>query len=355
MNTQRKFRHLSITKRIQIETLLKRKVPIKEIADFLGVHISTVYREIKRGLFDKKVAVKTVKSYYETEYEYVKTYSPDISESKYRLNLQDKGVPLKIGNDLEFANYIEDRIIRGKLTPFSVLGEIKQKKLHFNTSISINTLYSYIYKGVFLNLSMEHLELKGRRKRKNSIKVSRPPKGTSIEQRPQEVSDRSTFGHWEMDCVCGPRTSSCSLLVLTERVARKEIIFKIENKTADNVVRCLNSLERKFGKTFSKVFKTITVDNGSEFASFNELQKSVFGKKKRTAVYYCHPYCSSERGSNERMNREIRRIFPKGTNFSKITKKDVRHLEEWLNDYPRGVLGFKTPNQVFNEYISALN
>ena len=105
------------------------------------------------------------------------------------------------------------------------------------------------------------------------------------------------------------------------------------------VVKSLNRLERRFGNKFRKVFKTITVDNGSEFSDFVGLEKSIY-KGRRTSVYYCHPYTSCERGSNERLNREIRRIFPKGTDFTKVSEERVKACEDWVNAYPREIFGY---------------
>lgn len=353
MSERKNFKHLSFTKRIQIETLLNKKIPIKEIAETIGTHISTIYREIKRGRYKRKVSYN---DYCERQYKYVDSYSPDIAEDRYRFNLHAKGAPLKIGKDLKYAEYIENRIVYGKLTPLAVLGEIKQLGLNFNTSVSVHTLYNYIYKGVFFNLSMKDLMFKGKRRpRKKSLSIKKAPRGTSIECRPNNVIKRSEFGHWEMDCVCGPRGTSPVLLVLSERLSRMEIIMKMKNQTSNEVIRCLNILERRYGKLFKKVFKTITVDNGSEFSSFKEMEKSIFGlKQKRTAVFYCHPYSSYERGTNERLNREIRRIFPKGTNFCKIDDSEIKNVEKWLNEYPRGILGYKTPVEVFNKHFSTL-
>ena len=123
---------------------------------------------------------------------------------------------------------------------------------------------------------------------------------------------------------------------------------------AESVVRCLHMLERKFGTLFYSIFKSITVDNGSEFADFKGMERSRYGNKQRTKVYYCHPYCSCERGTNERMNREIRRVFPKGKDFNAITPNEVKRAEDWLNNYPRGILGFDTPENLFKMHVSRL-
>ena len=156
-------------------------------------------------------------------------------------------------------------------------------------------------------------------------KPARAPKGESIENRPQEINDRETFGHWEMDCVEGKKKTKEALLVLSERLTRQEIIIKMPDKTAASVVKALNRLERKYGRRFPQVFKSITVDNGSEFADCAGIEKSIFGrgKRQRTTVYYCHPYSAYERGTNENINKMIRRFLPKGTDFRQVSVEYV--------------------------------
>ena len=128
--------------------------------------------------------------------------------------------------------------------------------------------------------------------------------------------------------------------------------MKMPNQTMDSVHHCLNIIEHKFGKNFKKIFKSITVDNGSEFSDCKSLEKSKFGKNnKRTKVYYCHPYSSYERGSNERINREIRRKIPKGSDLSIYTDDDIIEVENWVNEYPRQVLNFHTSNELFNLHL----
>lgn len=354
MNNKRKFKHLSWTDRLIIEKLLKSKMPAKQIAEHIGCSVRTIYYEIHRGESVQKVKSYSERYLGEKHYKLVKSYSPELAEEKYRQELAAKGAPLKLSNDYALAEYIERRIVDDGLTPGAVLGEIKHNNLKFKTEIkSVHTIYNYIDKNVFLRLSLKHLPVKGKKKSRNRhIQSKRAPKGTSIEKRPSEILQRNTFGHWEMDCVVGP--SLQTLLVLTERLTRKEIIIKIPNKQTVSVVKALNGLERKYGEMFSKIFKTITIDNGVEFSDFNGLEKSIYSKKKRTAVYYCHPYSSYERGTNERLNREIRRKLPKGTDFSKISATTVQAVEDWVNSYPRAVLDYATANEVFEKYISVL-
>ena len=192
-----------------------------------------------------------------------------------------------------------------------------------------------------------------RKKHYEKATVKRAPRGTSIEKRPEEVLRRNSFGHWEMDCVVGKKFSRDTLLVFTERLTRYEIIVKMPNRKQETVVKSLNRLERRFGNKFRKVFKTITVDNGSEFSDFVGLEKSIY-KGRRTSVYYCHPYTSCERGSNERLNREIRRIFPKGTDFTKVSEERVKACEDWVNAYPREIFGYATSAEKFAEQLKAI-
>ena len=128
------------------------------------------------------------------------------------------------------------------------------------------------------------------------------------------------------------------------------------DKTAASVVKALNRLERKYGRRFPQVFKSITVDNGSEFADCAGIEKSIFGrgKRQRTTVYYCHPYSAYERGTNENINKMIRRFAPKGTSFEDLTDEQVAQIEEWVNNYPRGIFDFMCSESVFQAQIEAL-
>ena len=211
---------------------------------------------------------------------------------------------------------------------------------------------------MFAGLTNKDLPFKGSRRKTKTKHIHRmksASKGDSIEKRPEEVNTRQEPGHWEMDLVVSCRGGHKCLLVLTERVTRQEIMRLIPDKTAGSVVRALNTIERKYGKLFPAVFKSNTVDNGSEFADCAGLEQSVLKKRaKRTKMYYCHPYCSSERGSNEKQNQMIRRKFPKGTNFDKVSPKEVKMVEDWLNRYPRKILGWYSSADMFRALIEAV-
>jgi IS30 family transposase len=120
------------------------------------------------------------------------------------------------------------------------------------------------------------------------------------------------------------------------------------------VVGVLNILEKKWGSLFSKVFKSITVDNGSEFTLVNEMEKSILFEGKRTNMYYCHPYSSWERGTNENINKMIRRKIPKGTNFDNKTDEEIQSIEDWINNYPRSIFGYHTAQEQFEKEIQKM-
>lgn len=338
-------KNLTFTQRLKIETLFNANHSTKEIAEIVGVSVRTIQREFRRGLYEH--TLKHSSFWYGTQIKKQFRYSAQIAHERYKRLCTAKGRPLKIGNDFEFVRYIENRVKKDKISACAVLGQIKREQMPFKTQISKTTLYRYIDIGIFDNIRLAKRCKKSYRKC-----MKKAPKGTSIEKRPIEINERKSFGHWEMDCVCG--SSKVSLLVLSERLTRKEIIFKMENQKAVSVIKCLNSLEHKFGKRFKKIFKTITVDNGSEFADFVGMEKSIYGKGKRTQIYYCHPYCSCERGTNERLNREIRRLIPKGSDLSNYSVDDVQKVENWVNNYPRQVLDFATSSQLFNAHLQAI-
>lgn len=343
-------KYLTLTQRRRLEDFLMLDTPKKKIAELLGVNLSTVYREIKRGECEQRKKVYDIYGDF-VGYKTYKIYSADKAEEKYRLNMTSKGAPLKVGKDFDFIRYVEKRVLVDGIAPCAVVGEIKRNK-PCKTVISKTTMYRYIRMGMFLNVSMRNCPIGERAKKREKATVKRPPKGTSIEQRPLEILARNTFGHWEMDCVCSKQGATSALLVFSERLTRFEIIMRMPNKKTDTVVHCVNKLEKRFGKLFRKVFKSITVDNGVEFSDFAGLEKSIYGGK-RTSVYYCHPYTSCERGTNERINRDIRRKFPKGTDFAVISDRAVQACADWVNAYPREIFGFATAAEKFNEQLQA--
>lgn len=337
------YSHLTYHDRLRIEVLHKAGHSITRIASLLGVSYPTIWREIKvRGIYDRKG------SCWEDE----EGYSPEISQKKYEEGKKMHGKGLKIGNDMDFVRYVEAKILNEKCSPEAVLYYIKREGLQFRTNICRSTLYNYIREGVFLNVTMKDLPMprnSGKRKRKKKRVQKRASAGVSIEKRPESVNLREEIGHWEMDTVVGPSgKSKKSLLVLTERKSLFQIIEVLQNHTDEEVVRALDRLEREGGeKWFRETFRSITVDNGSEFSDVKGMERSRRNKKNRTQIYYCHAYRSYERARNENQNRFVRRIVPKGTVFDDITRKEVKQIQEWMNDYPRPMFNGESARDVF--------
>lgn len=129
-------------------------------------------------------------------------------------------------------------------------------------------------------------------------------------------------------------------------MTREEEIYKINSKSMHDVTNCINQIEQAIGlKKFRRRYKTITCDNGVEFLDADGIVSSVHEDAKRTELYYCHPYRSCERGSNENANKLIRRWIPKGANISIYTDDYIKHVQEWINNYPRKLFNGLSSNQ----------
>lgn len=337
-------KYLTEKDRYQIEGYRKIGMKVPEIAKLLGKCERTIYYELKRG--------KTLQR--DTEYREKEVYLADVAQNKYLENRTAKGAKLKIGNDIAFANHIEYMIREMKYSPYAVLQDIKNRGLKFKTSICTVTLYNYISKGIFLTISNKDLPVKKNPKKqeyKRTVALHNL-KATSIEERPKEILKREQYGHWEMDTVVGGQGKGKEvLLVLSERKIREEIIIRMENKKSESTVKALNRIEREIGtKNFQRIFLSITMDNGVEFLDFEGIEKGRRNKNKpRTKAYYCHPYSSYERGTNENTNKLIRRFIPKGARIEDYTDEEIRYIMHWINNYPRKILGGKSANMLKEE------
>ena len=331
--------YITERQRYEIELLLKEKYSKPRISKVLGIKYNTLYKEIRRG------TVKQLDHLLAEHY----VYKADYAQMVYDRSTANRGRNLKIGSDHQLAAYIETMIREKKYSPEALLQHAKNEGIHFQTTLCPKTIYNYLDMGLFLNADNSDLQYKKphRKKKEEKSTVSlNNRKGRSIEKRPKKVLDRDQYGHWEMDTVVSAKDTGLScLLVLSERMVREEIIIKIKDKKASTVVRALNRLEKKYGsRAFRETFKTITCDNGVEFLDAEGIEKSISTKQPRTTLYYCHPYSSYERGTNENINRMIRRFFPKGTNFDDVTPAQVAAVESWINNYPRKIFGGLSSN-----------
>jgi IS30 family transposase len=194
------------------------------------------------------------------------------------------------------------------------------------------------------------LPLKLKRSKKGiRVRANKRNLGDSIENRPCHVEDREEFGHWEIDTVIGSKSKEDeSLLTIVERKTRNTLIRKIPAKTAEAVMQEFDQIKDEFGSRFQKVFKSLTADNGSEFAALSTL------KEQGVGVYFTHPYSAFERGTNENHNGLIRRFIPKGKKISEYSQEAIARVEEWINGLPRKILGYKTPEELFDEELDLI-
>lgn len=329
------FRHLTWTDRLLIEKFYNSGLSQRAIARRLGFSSSSISVEVRRGLYDHLNGDTWL-----TE----KRYSAQLAQDVSDWNATAKGCPIKLGANHDYAATVANRIKKGE-SPDSITGDMKRKGLW---TVSTTTLYRYIDSGFIPGITNKDLLEKPTRKRKYSKvrQAKRHPKGPSIERRPEEINTRSTFGHWEMDSVIGNiKGTDQSILVLTERKTRQEIVFKVSDKTSSAVVSALSKIIPQYPRG---TFKTVTVDNGSEFADYDGI------KQYFTECYYCHPFTSSERGSNERQNRIIRRFLPKGQSLSKTTQPACDQISTYINSMHRKILNYRTSQELFTEALKTL-
>jgi len=263
-----KYKHITEKERYKIEGYMESKLKAKEIGVKLGVHISTVYREIKRG------KVERIK----TDLRKHRVYRANVAQRDYERKVSNRERLLKIGKDRELEEYIRYGIIKKRYSPDVIIGLIKRESQRFKGNICTKTLYNYIERRVFSGISNANLWEKRKRKKKRYKRVQRISlrnKGTrSIEDRPPEINSRLEYGHWEGDCVKGGKGNKESLFVLTERKTREEIITKIKGALQSEIRRVIDGLERKYGWIFKEKFKTITFDNGGEFLDWEAIEMS---------------------------------------------------------------------------------
>lgn len=344
----KKYVHLTERDRYKIEGLLEGKKDVEEIAGILGRDRSTIYREIIRG------TIIRVQNDFCEEGE----YRANSAQADYDKQGKNKERSLKIGKDKELEAYIRIKILKDKFSPDAVIGDIKIKGLKFERQICTKTLYNYIDSGLLSGISNKNLWQKRDKKKRGYKTVSRINTKNrdcrSIEDRPKKINNRIEYGHWEGDTVKGPLGSKTGLFTLTERKSKEEIIFKIEQATQEAIQAELDGLETKHGDDFKIKFKSITFDNGPEFLEWKSLEISALKpKERRTMVYFAHSYSAWERGTNENQNRMIRRFVPKGRDIAEFSKADIQEIEDWMNNYPRKILGYRTANQVAQECLQS--
>lgn len=314
-NTEsRKNKHLNFKERMTIEIRLKDGFSVYKIAKELGRSINTITNEINRGTTTQIRQGK-----------HIKIYLADTGETVYTKNRLNSCRPFKMLDCSEFINYTVDKIKNDSWSPDACVGEaIANGRFERYQMVCTKTLYNYIDLGL-LDVKNTDLPIKLRRNTKSTrVKKHKKKLGSSISERPIDINSRTEFGHWEIDTVIGEKSNNDNvLLTILERKTRYAIVLNIVSKTANAVMDAFSRLRSLFGEQFSQVFKTITGDNGSEFADLSTIESET-----DTKVYFTHPYSSFEKGTNERHNGLIRRFIPKGKRISDYSSDDIAFIEE---------------------------
>ena len=338
----RKGKHLSYSERCQIAILKKESYSNRQIAKVLGRVPQTINNEISRGTITQLKRQIQNGKVYET---YYSVYDADAGQAFYEKQRLNCGRRPKWAKTDAFIDWADDKMLNEKWSPDIVVGFARKHKL-FDFSIipGTTTRYQWIDRGIMKTKNIDLLEKLSRKIKtvRSSYRSNKRILGKSIEERPKEIETRETFGHWEIDTVIGNKTKSDTvLLTLTERQTRFEVILKLAGKDAQSVDQAIHSLKERAGDAFDQLFKTVTSDNGSEFAGLHEVLQNV------ADVYFSHPYASWERGTSENQHKLIRRIIPKGSPISEVSEKHILRIQRWMNGYPRKILGYATPYDMF--------
>lgn len=284
--------HLKFEDRVSIKIYRKLKYTLRAIADVLDCSPSTIMYEIKRGTGERNGSRGRFPE-----------YNPSRGQANYEVNRSRCHRKAKALNGNPFVDWV--------ITPF--------------------------------NLPEALL----RRHKKKLIRNNKRSYGTSITERPEEISAKIEEGHWEIDTVVGKRAGKESVvLTLVEKKTDYYIAIKIPGKDAASVMIAMEVLREEYGdKFFSKVFKSITADNGSEFSRLSELE--AYG----VSIYFAHPYSSWERAQNECHNRILRRYIPKGVSIDLYSAEQILHFADEMNALPRKQLGYRTPEELFEKFL----
>lgn len=315
------YKHLTNEQRVIIAYMLRQNKSKKEIATEIGCSVRTIFYEIKRNSSSGRNQCYNA--------------SPAQKRSQERRKNSVKKPALSQA-DIEV---LRQKIGVEKWSPEQVCGrfraEGKQMACH-------ETIYRYIYmkdkpEGGVLHLSLRQSH-RNRRRRKNSKQKRGIIKDrVSITQRPKVVELKNRIGDYEADTIVGKGHKS-NIATITDRKSLYTFIVKLDSKEAKHTAQ---RISQKL-KRANAIVKTITVDNGKEFAAHK-----IISKELKTQVYFAHPYSAFERGANENANGLIRQYYPKKTDFKNVSHYELKRVENELNNRPRKKLNYKTPKEVF--------
>ena len=312
--------------------MLAQDYSLNDIAKKLDRYTSTISREILGGSCNKY------------------TYRAGKAQRRAARNSRQRKKGNKIlNNELRLKRYVY-RKLRKKWSPAQIAKELKKDyPADMAMRIAPETIYAYLFVLPRGSLKKELLAcLRQNRKRRHQqsrgVKMERKLEDMlSIEERPKEVEDRIIPGHWEGDLIIGKNNRS-ALGTLVERTTRTTILVPVKSKRAEEVAR---AFAKEVKKLPQQMKLTLTYDQGREMA-----EHKLFTKLTGVRVYFAHPRSPWERGTNENTNGLIRQFFPKGTDFNKVSRYEVKKAQHLLNGRPRAALDFQKPYEVFSQLIN---
>ena len=347
------YHHLKRDQRAQIELLInevdekgKRIYSNAEIAAKLGVHRTTIWRKLKNRIKSKiNIISGKIKNnpYNVDDAQYDADYKRAFSKATYIVEQYPK-----------LAKFIEDKIKIDKWAPDVIAGYIETHQLYLQdgfTSISTSTIYRAIHYHL-LKINKNDTRRMNKFKNENDCyqakkTIVESKKNNSIELRPEFINNRERFGDWELDTVVSTSKGKHQcLMTLTDRKIRFEIIARLDGKTKEDVIYKIKRIKKILKNNLNDIIKSISTDNGAEFSAWKEIQEIL-----NTTVYFCHPYASFEKGTNEKHNGIIRYFIPKGKLIENYSNKEINDIANWMNNYPRKIFGYKTPNEKLKEEI----
>jgi IS30 family transposase len=322
------YKRLQLDERIEIEKMLAQRFSISQIALKLNRNKSTISREITK--------LKT--NYFALNAQAFATGKQ--CDRRWRKS--------KINQNPELKKFIYQHL-KLRWSPHLIVTMLKRNFPNNKAmQVSHESIYLHIYVHVKKELKNQLIsELRQKRKYRGNVRrgldkrtIIKDP--IRIDERPTEVLSREVPGHWEGDLIIGKNRES-AIGTLNERTSRTVIIVPLKNKDSQ-AVRI--AFEKAFKTIPRHMKKTLTYDNGSEMAQHKE-----FTKNTKIKVFFAHPYSPWERPTNENSNGLIRDYFPKGTDFNLVTKKQLKEVQNQLNNRPRNVLDYQTPIEVFQNNI----
>lgn len=334
---RKRGQHLGAEERGAIQQLKKLGYSNRAIAREINCSPSTIGYELKRGT--PAYSGRGRKP----------CYSAKRGAAVYQANRSRCWRPKKHFANTAFIHWMVEMVRLHKWSFDTCVGRARLLKRFQSHSIPCTkTLYNLLWSGELPLTLFELPEVLSRRAH-GKPRIPKRQNGKSIDERPIEVDERTTFGHWESDTVIGQKKKGePATFSIVERLTGYYLTIRIKGKTNIGVTDAMNLLHNEYGEHFSDVFRTITTDNGSEFADFADIE--ALG----TNIYFAHPYSSWERPVNERSNRLLRRYIPKGKSMDNYSIDQILMISDEINATPRKRLGYRTPEELFEEQLDKI-